>query len=158
MSETTEFERSHSILIAAPAERVFDYVSNPQSWPEWLAASHRLESPDRPLRKGETFGEEWHTRKGAARLDWVVTACDRPRLWRAETGAPFTGPIVVEYRCEPAGDGQTRYTRTVRNPARPKPMTEAMIARMDAEAAAGLANIRKSVEGKMGRAGRQAPP
>lgn len=147
MGETTSFERSHDILIDAPAERIFDYVSNPNSWPEWLAASHSLESPDRPLAKGETFSEEWHTRKGAARLDWLVTACDRPRLWRAETAAPFTGPIVVEYRCVPEG-GKTRYTRTVRNPARPKPMTDEMIARMDAEATVGLGNIKARVEGE----------
>jgi hypothetical protein len=30
---TVAFERSHDIVIAAPAKAVFDYVTNPQSWP-----------------------------------------------------------------------------------------------------------------------------
>jgi uncharacterized protein YndB with AHSA1/START domain len=51
-TETFAFERSHNIVIDAPAKAVFDYVTNPQSWPEWLAASHHIDSerlnPDRP--------------------------------------------------------------------------------------------------------------
>ena len=43
-TETFAFERSHNIVIDAPAKAVFDYVTNPQSWPEWLAASHHIDS------------------------------------------------------------------------------------------------------------------
>jgi hypothetical protein len=52
---------------------------------------------------------------------------------------------VVQYDFEVTPQG-TRYTRTVRNPARPKAPTEAMIARIDAEAAIALANIKTNVE------------
>lgn len=148
MIATISFERSHSITVAAPPRAVFDYVSNPHSWPEWIAASHQLECPDRPLVSGETFREQWGTRRGEVTLDWVVRACDSPRLWIAETATPFTGPIVVEYLCE-AVEGGTRYTRLVRNPARPKAPTEEMIARIDAEARAGLANIKANVERRL---------
>jgi hypothetical protein len=51
----------------------------------------------------------------------------------------------VQYDFEVTPQG-TRYTRTVRNPARPKAPTEAMIARIDAEAAIALANIKTHVE------------
>ncbi len=145
MSATIAFERSHSITIAAPPRAVFDYVSNPHSWPEWIAASHQLECPDRPLLAGETFMEQWGTRKGEVRLDWIVRVCESPRLWIAHTATGFTGPIIVEYTCE-AVDGGTRYTRLVRNPARPKAPTGEMIARIDAEAELGLANIKANVE------------
>jgi hypothetical protein len=43
------------------------------------------------------------------------------------------------------GNG-TRYRRTVSNPARPKAPTEAMIGRIDAEAATALGNIKAQVE------------
>lgn len=30
------FERSHEILINAEPDQVLNYVSNPQSWPQWI--------------------------------------------------------------------------------------------------------------------------
>lgn len=145
MSATTAFERSHSIDIAAPPLAVFDYVSNPHSWPEWIAASHELACENRPLVAGETFTEQWGTRRGEVRLDWVVRVCESPRLWIAETATDFTGPILVQYTCE-AQDGGSRFTRVVGNPARPKAPTDEMIARIDAEAKVALANIKANVE------------
>ncbi len=148
MSAGIAFERSHSIMISAPPRAVFDYVSNPHSWPEWIAASHQLECPNRPLLAGETFLEQWGTRRGEVRLDWIVQVCESPRLWIAQTATGFTGPIIVEYTCE-AVDGGTRYTRLVRNPARPKAPTAEMLARIDAEADLGLANIKANVERRL---------
>jgi len=145
MTETWTFEHVWDVVIQAPAAAVYDYVTNPHSWPEWLAASHHIDSPDRPLAKGERFRERWHTRKGEAVLDWIITESDRPHLWIGETGTEFLGPIIVRYDFEGVGEG-TRYVRTVINPARPKPATADMAARMDEEAAVGLANIKRIVE------------
>lgn len=145
MSTTFAFERSHSIAIAAPPRAVFNYVSNPHSWPEWIAASHELACENRPLLAGETFREQWGTRKGEVQLDWIVRTCESPRMWIAETAAAFIGPIIVEYTCEAVGEG-TRYTRLVRNPARPKAPTAEMIDRIDEEARLGLAKIKANVE------------
>jgi N-carbamoyl-D-amino-acid hydrolase len=142
---TVAFERSHDILIDAPPQAVMDYVSNPNSWPEWLAASHRIDAENRPLVTGETFHERWHTRTGEVRLDWKVTQAEQGRLWMAETNTSFIGRIVARYTFEPVDKG-TRYTRTVVNPARPKAPTDDMIRRMDEEAAIGLANIKANVE------------
>lgn len=145
MANSVAFERSHDILIDAPPAAVFDYVTNPKSWPEWLAASHHIDSADRSLRAGETFHEKWHTSKGEVRLDWVVRVCEPPRLWIVETRTEFIGPIVIRYTCEPEAGG-TRYRRTVTNPARPKSPTSEMIARIDEEARIGLGNIKAIVE------------
>lgn len=147
MAETFAFERSHTILIDASPAEVLDYVSNPNSWPEWIAASHAIHSPNRPLDVGDTFYEEWHTRTGGVRLDWIVKQREHPRLWIAETQAPFLGPIVVTYTCDVV-DGKTRYTRGVANPARPKPPSEEMIARVDEEARVSLENIKRHVEAR----------
>ncbi len=145
---TIAFSRSHDIVIDAPATAIFDYVTNPNSWPEWLAASHALECADRPLGAGETFREFWSTRKGPVTLDWVVGAAERPTLWIGETHAGFIGPIIVRYDLAAVGDG-TRFTRTVDNPARPSAPTAEMIRRMDEEAAIGLANIKRLVESRL---------
>lgn len=154
MSGTIAFERSHDILIDAAPAAVFDYVTNPHSWPEWIAASHEIDSPDRPLAAGDTFREQWMTRE-LVTLEWTVLECDAPRRWLARTATVFTGPILVQYTCEPQG-AQTRYTRTVRNPARPKAVTPEMLARIDAEAATALANIKANVERQAGAGARAA--
>lgn len=139
------FERFHEIVIAAEASAILDYVSNPNSWPEWIAASHEIDSANRPLVQGETFRERWVTRTGEALLEWRVTQFEPGRLWEARTQTPFTGEIVVRYEIEPATGGQ-RYRRRVINPARPKMPTEDMIRRMDEEAELCLTNIKNNVE------------
>jgi len=144
MNATVSFERSHDILIDAPAQAVYDYVTNPNTWPEWIAASHQIDCPNRPLRKGETFDEKWQTR-AEVMLHWTVLDSDPHRLWVATANTGFIGPIVVQYTFVPEGGG-TRYTRTVRNPARPKAPTPEMIERIDAEAATALQNIKRNVE------------
>ncbi len=145
MSETVQFERAHDIVIAAAAGAILDYVTNPNSWPEWIAASHHIESPDRPLEVGDSFHERWHTRTGEVVLDWTVTARTHPSSWTAETSTTFIGDIVVRYDIEDA-DGGCRFIRTVINPTRPKPPTEDMVHRIDAEAEISLRNIKANVE------------
>ena len=143
---TFPFELKNDIVIAAPAHKIFDYVTNPKSWPEWLPSSHHIDCENRPMRFGDTFHEHWSTRTGRVDLDWVVIACDRPHLWIGLTNTPFLGPIVVQYNCEAAG-GSTRFIRTLRNPQRPKAPTDDQVRRTDEEAKLGLANIKAKVEG-----------
>jgi uncharacterized protein YndB with AHSA1/START domain len=147
MPPTSPFEHRNHIVIAAPAEKIFDYVTNPRSWPEWLPSSHQIDCDNRPMRFGDTFHEHWSTRSGRVDLDWVVIACDRPSLWIGLTNTAFLGPIVVQYNFEAAGNG-TRFIRTVRNPRRPKAPSEDQVKRMDAEAVLGLSNIKAKVEAR----------
>lgn len=144
-ASTLAFERSHNIVIDTPATAVFDYVTNPQSWPEWLAASHHIDSENRPLDTGEVFHEKWHIRSGEVALNWIVRAAIRPKLWIVQAETDFIGPIVVQYTCE-EHDGRTTFTRTLRNPARKKLPTDEQIANIDAEAKVGLENIKRFVE------------
>jgi len=149
MTDTVAFERSHDIVIDAPAKAVFDYVTNPQSWPEWLAASHHIDSANRQLDTGEVFHEKWHIRSGEVSLNWIVRAAVSPKLWIVQAETDFIGPIVVQYTCEEK-DGRTTFTRTLRNPARKKLPTGEQIAAMDAEAKIGLGNIKMNVEKRKG--------
>ncbi|ETR74869.1 cyclase [Afipia sp. P52-10] len=142
---TFPFEHRNDIVIAAPAEAIFDYVTNPKSWPEWLPSSHEIRCDNRPMRFGDIFHEHWSTRSGPVNLDWVVIACERPRLWIGLTFTPFLGLIVVQYDLE-AVNGGTRFIRTVRNPQRPKAVSAEQLANFDAEAKLGLGNIKAKVE------------
>ena len=139
------FVRQHDILIETPPESVFDYVCNPHSWPEWLAASHKIEGPDRALELGQTFREEWQIRRGTIVLAWKVTESDRPKAWSCEADTDFIGPIIIRYAFEPEG-GKTRYIRQLSNPNRPSEPTDEQLKRMDDEARTGLANIKRRVE------------
>ena len=139
------FERFHDIVIDAPAANILDYVSNPNSWPKWIAATHAIDSPDRPLQAGETFHERWATRTGEASLGWRVTAREQPWLWEAQTHTSFIGTIIVRYEIEPTTGGQ-RFRRRLINPDRPKMPTEEMIRRTDEEAVICLRNIKQQVE------------
>ena len=98
------FERRHDILIAAPPEAIYDYVCNPNSWPEWLAASHHIDGAIARWTTGETFREQWHIRRGEVVLDWKVTESDRPNAWTVQAATDFIGPIVVRYTFERVGD------------------------------------------------------
>jgi uncharacterized protein YndB with AHSA1/START domain len=147
MPSTFPFEHRNDIVIAAPAEKIFDYVTNPKSWPEWLPSSHHIDCENRPMRFGDIFDEHWSTRSGRVDLDWVVIACDRPSLWIGLTHTSFIGLVVVQYNFEPVGGG-TRFIRTVRNPQRPKAATEDQIRSFDEEAKLGLSNIKAKVEAR----------
>jgi hypothetical protein len=146
------FQRSHDIMINAPLAAVYDYVCNPNSWPEWLAASHHIDGEDRPLSRGETFREQWHIKRGEVRLAWMVTESDPYRAWTVEADTDFIGRIVVRYTFEPVGSG-TRYTRTLRNPDRPSEPGPEQVTRMDEEALIGLKNIKRNVEKRFADAG-----
>lgn len=151
MTGTVRFERSHDVVIAAPAAVVLDYVSNPQSWREWMPATHDMDSPDRPMLAGETFVEKWATRQAEVQLDWSVTERVEGSCWVAEADTDFIGRIVARYEVVDLGDGRCRYTRRIVNPARAKAPTPEMIDRIDAEAAVCLANIKRNVEARTAR-------
>lgn len=139
------FERSHDVVVEATPDEVLDYVSNPRTWPEWMPATHHIDCPDRPLQAGERFTERWGTSRGEVQLDWSVTEREDGRRWVAEADTTFLGRIVARYTTEAVAGG-TRYTRTIINPARPKAPSAEVVARVDAEAATCLANIKAAVE------------
>jgi len=145
MPQTVSFERSHVITIDAPQGAVLNYVSNPNSWCEWLKATHDITAENRPLITGDTFSEKWVTRTGDVTLDWVVTDHAENSFWVGETKTDFIGVIIVRYDVTRVGE-QTSFKRTMINPARKKLPTSDMISRMDEEADIALLNIKKIVE------------
>ena len=146
------FQRSHDIMIDTPPAAVYDYVCNPNSWPEWLAASHHIDGEDRPLLRGETFREQWHIKRGEVRLAWTVTESDPPSAWTVEADTDFIGRIVIRYTFEAveAAPGIRGHCAIPIGPSEPSPE---QVARMDEEAMIGLENIKRNVEKRFAKAG-----
>ena len=70
-----------------------------------------------------------------------MTEFQEARLWIGETHTPFTGTIIVRYDVKVI-EGRTKFTRTLFNPARLKPVTEKIVQVIDTEAAESLENIK----------------
>ena len=70
------------ILIRAPIERVFDYVTTPANWPQWHPASLGVsEGADHPLEVGEQVSEEFEAAGRRGRALWTVREREPPRRW-----------------------------------------------------------------------------
>ncbi len=106
------FERiRHSVVLAAPPERVFDFVTDASQWHRWHPATRSVRDvPQRPLVLGETMVEHIRAAHRSFEATWTVTACERPRRWQIETRTPL-GASVVSYQFAPAGAG-CRFERT----------------------------------------------
>ncbi len=142
---TISFHRQHEILIDAPAETIYDVICNPNFRPLWCEASIRTEAPDRPLKRRETFREEWRRRRGIVVLKWVVLDDDRPDSWTIRADTDLLGPIVIRYCLSPEG-AATRCIEHVSNPRRPSDPSPDQLKRIDEEAIAGLAGLKQLVE------------
>lgn len=142
---TISFRRQHDVLINAPAETIYDFVCNPNSRPLWSEASRKIEAPDRPLKRGEKFREEWGTRRGPVVLNWIVLDDERPNSWTIRADTDFVGPIVIRLCFEQDG-ATTRCIHHVSNPRRPSEPSADQIRRIDEDTAAGLAEIKRLIE------------
>jgi hypothetical protein len=142
---TISFHRHHELLIDAPAEAIYDVICNPTLRPLWCRDSSSIEAADRPLKRRETFREEWRRRRGIVGLTWVVLDDDRPDSWTIRADTDFIGPIVIRYCLAPEG-AATRCIEHVSNPRRPFEPSPDQLKRIDEEAIAGLAGLKRLVE------------
>ncbi|HMU83145.1 MAG TPA: SRPBCC family protein [Leptospiraceae bacterium] len=111
MKQTTTVVNEIDISISP--EMVFDLVSSPGLWPRWHPSSrHLAPGADRPLKKGETFSEEIKAGGREGKLQWIVTECDRPRLWVATASSDQGVTIQLKYETEKNSAG-ARFKRTL---------------------------------------------
>jgi uncharacterized protein YndB with AHSA1/START domain len=102
----------HSVDIAAPPERVFEYVAEPERMREWVGGlvEFRPLSPgpalgSRAIQVVEMAGKKWE-------LESEITRYEPPHLLEARLVAPKDFESVASYRLEET-DGQTRVTTTM---------------------------------------------
>jgi hypothetical protein len=142
---TVSFHRQHEIRIDAPAEAIYDVISNPNFRPLWCEATARVEAADRPLKRGERCHEEWRTRHGVLGLDWIVLDDERPNSWTIRADTDVVGPIVIRY-CLSQDGAASRCLLHVNNPRRPSEPSPELLQRIDDETRAGLAGLKRLVE------------
>ena len=137
------------IVLAAPCERVFDFVTTPALWHTWHPATAGVaDVPTRPLVAGESVVE--HIRAGGRRFDatWTVLACEPPSLWVIATDSELGSSRIV-YRLAPlAGGCRFRRTLEYRSHRMPWRLFDASITRwvLGRQSARALANLKRALE------------
>lgn len=104
-----------------PAERVYDFVSNPANWVKTYPGSEHEEGlpRDMTLKVGDTWVE---TGPRGERYSWQVATAVRPSLWvcntigrlshEADGSGGYEGRIAMQYRFLRPGGDVTVFQRT----------------------------------------------
>jgi uncharacterized protein YndB with AHSA1/START domain len=138
------------VLIARPANRVFDFVTNASLWSHWHPATEAVLAPARPLGSGEKVTES--VRAGRVRFSatWTVLACEAPALW-VIAASPPQGDARIAYEVRADGGELTRLFRTLSYRSRgwPRTMFDGNLtrSRLTKQSEQALANLRRVLEG-----------
>jgi uncharacterized protein YndB with AHSA1/START domain len=91
-------EVTASAIVPAPAERVFELLSDTARYPEWVTGTEAVTRTDGPAREGSTYDEvnpilgPWK-----ASTHWLVVEHQAPRRSRHTTGdIPLSSHFEVE--------------------------------------------------------------
>jgi uncharacterized protein YndB with AHSA1/START domain len=98
-----------SVLIAAPPERVWAVVMDPQRLAEWVTIHRAVRdvSPG-PPHEGSHMDQVLHLRGADIRVHWRLVECVPPTLARWEGHGPARSQALIEYRLVAVPDG-TRF-------------------------------------------------
>lgn len=103
---------SSSTEIAAPAEAVWDLVSDPGRYPDWVAVTDRMiEVPESPLRQGAVYKEYGGIPPFKNESEWRVTVFE-PHHRQVHVGDDGTAEIELTITIE-STDGSSRLGQTV---------------------------------------------
>lgn len=96
-----------TIEIAAPIERVWNLVMDPERLGEWVTIHERVfDVPGGELECGSTFGQRLKLKGVPLKVHWEVVECRAPRRarWRGEAAAGASARIAYDLS---ARDGST---------------------------------------------------
>jgi uncharacterized protein YndB with AHSA1/START domain len=100
------FEVTASAVVPAPAERVFELLSDTARYPEWVTGTNAVTRTDGPAREGSTYDEvnpilgPWK-----ASTHWVVVEHRPPRISRhTTTDIPLSSRFEVVMEVASEGD------------------------------------------------------
>lgn len=103
----------HAIDIAAPADRVFDYVTTPANWPRWHPQSRAVSGVvDRTPRPGEQTVEEFEIAGRHGSATWTSGTVDAPRRWEFAGRNESGGGARIVYTLTPVAGG-THFERDI---------------------------------------------
>ena len=99
-----------SVEIAAPPERVWAVVMNPDRLGEWVTIHHRVgKVSDRPLRVGSTLEQTLHLRGVNVKVRWTVAEARAYELAVWEGRGPARAKAHTTYKLSPDGRQGTRF-------------------------------------------------
>lgn len=105
----------NEVVIAAPPQRVFDYVSRPDLWHEWHPASTSAQLPRTPLQNGDTFREiitvAYPFIKVRRQTGYRVTISEPAARWEVQ-GCSSLFDLTIHYDFHAEGKG-TLFRRTL---------------------------------------------
>jgi uncharacterized protein YndB with AHSA1/START domain len=91
----------NSAVIAAPRERVFDYVAERENEREWNPDCKSVEKlSDGPIGVGSRWRAQW---KGSPVIELETTEYDRPNHMTNHNGGALE--VTVTFTCGPVDDG-----------------------------------------------------
>ena len=101
---------SASIVIAAPPERVWDVVMDPDRLEQWVTIHRRSERvSEHPLAKGSTLEQTLCLRGVNFKVRWTVVESRPPALAVWEGKGPARSRAHTTYRLADDGGGGTRF-------------------------------------------------
>jgi uncharacterized protein YndB with AHSA1/START domain len=138
------------IEIAAPPERVFNYVTAPTNWPRWHPASRAVRGvTERTPQIGESVVETFEIAGRRGEATWTTAELDPPRRWVIVSGAPRSSSARLVYTLT-AKDGGTVWERdlTYRGANLLFGILNALQIRsvMESDSAKALANVKRQIE------------
>jgi uncharacterized protein YndB with AHSA1/START domain len=105
----TKLERE--IEIAAPRDRVYDVVTDPDCLGEWVTIQEELEeAPEGDLSEGDTLRQRMKVAGRRFHLSWRVVQADRPARVVWEGKGPMGSKAKAIYELSENGDGGTRFS------------------------------------------------
>lgn len=103
---------TNEVVIDAPIEKVYEYVSQPERWHEWHPASLSADAGSTGvLKEGDTFSEKIRIYGQETQMSYKVLIASPPNEFKTE----FTSPLIdgtIHYKLEKRGTG-TYFNRTL---------------------------------------------
>jgi uncharacterized protein YndB with AHSA1/START domain len=103
-------EVSTGVEIAAPPERVWELVMDPQRLEEWVTTHSSLaDGAPATLGEGDSFAQVLKLSGAKFTVRWTVEDCDAPRSVRWAGEGPGGSRASVRYTLEPLDGDRTRF-------------------------------------------------
>ncbi len=152
MSQGNTTTLINEILIDAPPQAVFDYVSRPDLWHEWHPASTSAELPRVPLKVGDEFREiitvKYPLVSVQRQTAYRVTISNPATVWEVQ-GKSSLFDLTIHYDFTRVGQG-TLFRRTLTYRVHGGlAYFEPLLVRpkIKSQSAAALANLKRRLEG-----------
>jgi uncharacterized protein YndB with AHSA1/START domain len=101
-----------TIEIAAPPERVWDTIMDPDRLKDWVTIHRSVENVTNPREKGATMDQVLHMRGVSFRVSWKLTDVQASKLADWEGHGPARSRARIRYELTPQGDEGTVFNYT----------------------------------------------